>query len=82
MNSKYLVFVGMGAELIGIIGGCLYVGQMLDQKFQTKGLIMVALSAAGLVGWLYQIILLTRQIENSEKIENLEAVEDKKSDRK
>lgn len=71
MNNKYLVFVGMGIELVGIIGGCLYVGQLLDQHFQSKGLIMVGLSAAGLGGWLYQIILLTRQIENSEKNENL-----------
>lgn len=82
MNNKYLVFVGMGMELIGIIGGCLYVGQILDQKFQSNGLIMVGLSAAGLAGWLYQIILLTRQIENSEKNENLADVEEKKSDHK
>ncbi len=82
MNNKYLVFVGMGMELIGIIGGCLYVGQILDQKLQSNGLIMVGLSAAGLAGWLYQIILLTRQIENSEKNENLADVEVKKSDHK
>lgn len=71
MNNKYLVFVGMGIELVGIIVGCLFVGQLLDQHFQSKGLIMVGLSVTGLAGWLYQIILLTRQIENSEKNQNL-----------
>lgn len=70
MKNKYLVFVGMGIELVGVICACLYLGQLLDQKFSSKGLIMVALSGAGLAGWIYHIVMLTRQIEKSENAPN------------
>ncbi len=63
MNSKYLVFAGMGVELIGIILACLYIGQMLDEKYGLKGLAMIGLSVCGLAGWIYHIILMTQKFD-------------------
>ncbi len=65
MKNKYIIFAGMGLELIGIMLGCLFVGQKLDQAYDLKGLAMIGLSAAGLTGWLIQIVRLTKNIENS-----------------
>ena len=62
--NKYLVFVGIGVELVGIICGCLYAGQKLDQIYNLKGLAMIGLSLAGLAGWLVQIVIMSKRLEN------------------
>lgn len=63
MNSKYLIFAGMGLELVGIMVACLYLGQKLDQTYHLKGLAMVGLSIIGLAGWLIQIIKLSQKLD-------------------
>lgn len=69
MKSKYLVFAGMGVELIGIILTCLYVGQLIDQTYHTKGLALAGLPMLGLGGWIYHIVVLARRMdENSAEI--------------
>jgi len=63
MNNRYIVFVGIGLELVGIIIACLFIGQKLDEAYGLKGLAMVGLSLLGLAGWLYQIVLLSKRLE-------------------
>ena len=63
MNTKYLVFMGMGFELIGIILSSLYLGQIIDEHFGLSGLSMVGLSMAGLAGWIYHLVLLVNRVE-------------------
>jgi F0F1-type ATP synthase assembly protein I len=67
MKSKYIVFVGMGFELIGIIGVGLYLGKAIDDKFQLKGVGLVALLILGLVGWLVHIIALAKRMDGQEE---------------
>lgn len=69
MKSKYIIFVGMGLELVGIILVTLFVGQALDQKFQTKGLIMIGLSLLGLCGWLIQLVTLAKRLDKNDTSE-------------
>lgn len=64
MKNKYLVFVAMGMELVGIMVGCLLIGQKIDEMYETKGLAMIGLSMAGLAGWLYHMIVLAKRTEN------------------
>lgn len=63
-NNKYIVFVVMGLELVGIMVGCLLIGQKLDEHFGLKGLAMIGLSMAGLAGWLYQIIQMAKRADS------------------
>lgn len=63
MKSRYLVFVGMGIELVGIILSCLYLGQMIDNQYHTKGLALGGLPMLGLAGWIYHIVVLARKID-------------------
>ena len=63
MKNKYIVFAVMGMELIGIMVGCLLIGQMLDEKFGLKGLAMIGLSMLGLAGWLYQIVMMAKRLD-------------------
>lgn len=63
MKSKYLIFAGIGVELVGIMIACLLLGQWLDRQYDLKGLAMVGLSVMGLAGWLVQIVKLTQKFD-------------------
>lgn len=65
--KKYIIFASMGFELVGLIIGCFYLGQYLDQQYHTKGLIFVGLVFAALIGWLWRVIWLLRKIQKSEE---------------
>lgn len=67
--NRYIIFAAMGAELVGLILGSLYLGQILDEKFQTQGLIMVGLSLVCLAGWLFHIVVLAKSLEKNAKSE-------------
>lgn len=73
--GKYLVFVSMGFEIVGLIVGSYFLGHMIDQKYKTGGLAFVFLSLACLVGWLIRVIWLVNRMQKQEaaeesKIEN------------
>ncbi|WP_413576408.1 AtpZ/AtpI family protein [Bdellovibrio sp. HCB290] len=67
---KYIIFASIGFELVGLIIGCFYLGELLDTKYQTKGMAFVGLSLAALVGWLVRVIWLLKRMEAQEEKEN------------
>lgn len=64
--GKYLVFASIGFELVGLIVGSYYIGQSLDEKYQTKGMIFIALSIFSLVAWLTRVIWLLKKLEKND----------------
>lgn len=64
--KKYLVFAGMGFELVGMILGAYYLGAYLDKKYNTGGLIFVGLSFLGLIGWLIRVIWLIKRLQKQD----------------
>lgn len=68
--KKYLIFAGMGFELVGLILGAYFVGNHFDNKYQTNGLIFVGLSFAGLIGWLVRVIWLINRLQKQEDRES------------
>jgi F0F1-type ATP synthase assembly protein I len=63
-KNKYIVFAAMGFELVGVMLGCLYIGQLIDQKWNLKGLGIIGFSILGLAGWIIHIVQMSKQIEN------------------
>ncbi len=63
MNNKNrgIVFAGLGFELMGLILTCLYLGQKIDEYYQSKGLGLISLVILGIVGWFYHLIILLRK---------------------
>jgi F0F1-type ATP synthase assembly protein I len=72
MKGKYLIFAGMGIELIGIMVSCLYIGQRLDQKYGLQGLGLAGLSLVGLAGWIAHIVQLTRSVEHQKDVSDID----------
>jgi F0F1-type ATP synthase assembly protein I len=64
--NKYLIFTAMGFELVGIMIGCLLLGQWVDHRYATKGLAMVGFSVLGLAGWLFHIIQLSKNLDKNQ----------------
>ncbi|PWU19599.1 MAG: hypothetical protein C5B49_05505 [Bdellovibrio sp.] len=65
--KKYIVFAGMGFELVGLIIACLFIGQWLDERFSLKGLGVISFSVLGLVGWLVHLLQMLKLLEKQEK---------------
>lgn len=66
MKNRYLVFVGIGFELVGIIIATLYVGKMIDDNYGTKGLGLAIFPMLGLIGWIVHVVALAKSIEKAE----------------
>lgn len=65
-KPNYLVFAGMGFELVGLIVACLFIGQWFDEKYGTKGLGVAGFSILALVGWLVHLIQLLKSTEKED----------------
>lgn len=59
--KKGLVFMGMGFELVGLILGCLYLGQELDKQMLWPGYSVATLVIFGLISWMVHLIYLLRR---------------------
>lgn len=68
--GKYLVFISMGFEIVGLIVGSFFLGNLIDTKYQTKGLAFVFLSLACLIGWLVRVIWLVNKLQAQEDKED------------
>ncbi len=71
--GKYLVFASIGFELVGLVIGCYYLGQVLDEKYQTKGLIFVIMTFFAILGWLVRVLWLLRKFQKNEEAEEKES---------
>jgi hypothetical protein len=61
-DNKYIVFAGLGFELVGLILGSAFAGNWIDQNYPTKGLGVVGFSVLALAGWLSHVVLLSRKM--------------------
>ena len=65
MKNKWLVFVGIGFEAVGIVLAALWVGQWMDSYFQQEGLFTILFTFAGLGGWFAHIFFLLKKMSKS-----------------
>lgn len=62
--KKYLVFIGMGFELIAIVLVSLWIGMWIEARNPMKNAWPVVLVFISLGAWLYRVILLLKKINN------------------
>ena len=68
--NKYIVFAGVGFELVGLIVVSVYAGEYLEQIKATKGLWVAGLILLSLVGWMIQLVYMLKKTEK-QKSENI-----------
>lgn len=63
--NKYVLFISMGFELIGLIIVAVFGGAYLEEKFQLqKGLLQAGFILLFLIGWFVRVVL---QVKNANK---------------
>jgi hypothetical protein len=67
--NKYIIFAGVGFELVGLIVVSVYAGEYLEQIRPTKGLWAAGLILLSLVGWMIQLVYMLKTTEK-QKSEN------------
>lgn len=60
--NKYMLFIGVGFELIGLIVVSVVIAGWLEQKIPSKGLITAGLVILSLIGWFIHIIILLKRV--------------------
>ncbi len=67
--NKYIVFAGVGFELVGLIVASVYLGEYLEGKTPSKGLWVAGLILVSLVGWLVHVVAMLKNIQK-QKVES------------
>jgi F0F1-type ATP synthase assembly protein I len=66
-SNRYLVFMSMGFELVGLVLGALWVGQKMDQYFGTKGIMLIVMVFGCMTSWILHLVFLLKRIESLEE---------------
>jgi F0F1-type ATP synthase assembly protein I len=64
--NKYIVFAGIGFELIGLIVVSVYAGEYLDARWPSKGLWVAGLILLSLVGWMIQLVFMLKNTQKKD----------------
>lgn len=65
-GGRFLLFIGLGTEIVGLILAAVWLGGILDEKMGTKGLFLSLLSFAGLIGWMVHILVLLKKTRSDD----------------
>ena len=65
--KKYLVFIGIGFELIAVVLASLWVGLWIERHYPMKQLWPVLLVVLALAGWFYRVILLLKKLNSTDE---------------
>ncbi len=64
--NKGILFLGMSAELLGLILGAAYLGDLIDKHYQWKGLATAGLIVLSLFSWLTRLVFLIKKMNNED----------------
>ena len=61
MMKKGLVFMGMGFELLGLVLGGYYLGDVIDKHMAWPGYGVAGLIVICMIGWMFHLIFLLKR---------------------
>lgn len=64
--NKYFVFTSIGFELLGLMLSAIYLGEKIDEVYQTKGVALIVLMMIGLASWLAHVIFLVLRFQKED----------------
>lgn len=68
--NKYIVFAGIGFELVGLIIVSVYAGEYLETIKPTKGLWVAGLILLSLVGWMVHLLYMLKNTQKQKSDTN------------
>lgn len=67
-RNLYVIFAGMGIELVGIIVSLIFLGQWVDQKMHWPGYATIGSVIIGFTSWIYHIYILIKQLDKNDRL--------------
>ncbi|NUM59563.1 MAG: AtpZ/AtpI family protein [Bdellovibrionaceae bacterium] len=67
--NKYVLFIGIGFELIGLIVVSLLVSNYFEEKYQTKGTLTSVVILIALIGWFIHIYFLLSKVNKATEVD-------------
>lgn len=67
--NKYIVFLGIGFELVGLIIVSVYVGEYLETIKPTKGLWVAGLILVSLIGWMIHLLVMLKTAQKQKAMD-------------
>lgn len=68
--NKYIVFAGIGFELVGLIIISVYAGEYLETLKPTKGLWVAGFILLSLVGWMIHLLAMLKSTQKQKTDSN------------
>ncbi len=62
--NKWMVFTGIGFELVGLILAAIWLGPMIEELLPLKGLWVAVLILLALGLWLFHLMLLLKRVSS------------------
>ncbi len=70
MNSKGIVFLGIGFELVALCAGGYFLGEFIDTYMGWKGTAATYLTVILMISWFVHLIYLLRKFERENDIDS------------
>lgn len=70
MNSKGVVFLGIGFELVAMCAGGYFLGEFIDKHMGWNGTAATYLTVILMISWFVHLIYLLRKFERENDIED------------
>jgi hypothetical protein len=64
-KNKWIVFVGIGIEIVAITMAAVWSGEWLDLQLDSKNTFTIVLPLIGLAGWIYHVIAMVKKTSQS-----------------
>lgn len=69
MKARSAVYLGLGSEFVGLVAACFYIGNLIDQKFGTRGFGVIGGVFVAMVAWTAHFIYVVRT-SGAEPVDN------------
>ncbi len=65
-TNKLIAFLGVGMEAVGLILCSVWIGEYLDQKFETKVVFTSIFPLLALGGWFIHVVFMVKKMNSPE----------------
>lgn len=63
MDRQYVVFLGLGFEILGLVVSMVYIGSLVDEHYHWEGMGVAAGAVLAMVAWLVHVIVILRRLD-------------------
>jgi hypothetical protein len=67
LKKEYAIYLGLGTEFVGLMGACLFLGHLADEKLAWGGFGLIGGVFVALGAWATHFVFVARSIGRAQK---------------